>query len=150
MSFALAYAFTKKWEGGYSNHPSDPGGETNLGVTKKVYLDWCNKKGITPKSMRDLKDQDVMPIYEEMYWQASGADKLNDPKLAICVFDAAVNTGGARARKWLELEKNWRQYNQHRLAHYKTIIQRNPKLKVFEKGWNNRMADLSRYVDSLL
>ena len=41
-------------EGGYVNHPDDPGGETNLGVTKKVYLNWCEDHNITVKEMTDV------------------------------------------------------------------------------------------------
>ena len=45
-------------EGGYVNHPKDPGGETNLGVTKRVYEKWGGTK-----DMKDLTVEDVAPIY---------------------------------------------------------------------------------------
>ena len=44
-------------EGGYVNHPKDPGGETNLGVTKRVYEEWGGTK-----DMKDLTVEDVAPI----------------------------------------------------------------------------------------
>ena len=50
-------------EGGYVNHPKDPGGETNLGVTKRVY----EEHGGT-KDMKDLEFEDVAPIYKKSYW----------------------------------------------------------------------------------
>ena len=50
-------------EGGYVNHPRDPGGETNLGVTKRVYEEWGGEK-----DMRDLTREDVEPIYKQNYW----------------------------------------------------------------------------------
>ena len=50
-------------EGGYVNHPRDPGGETNLGVTKRVYEEWGGTK-----DMKDLTVEDVAPIYEKNYW----------------------------------------------------------------------------------
>ena len=50
-------------EGGYVNHPKDPGGETNLGVTKRVY----QEHGGT-KDMKDLLVEDVAPIYKKGYW----------------------------------------------------------------------------------
>ena len=42
-------------EGGYVNHPDDPGGETNLGVTKKVYDAYCKKNNLRPKDMKRLE-----------------------------------------------------------------------------------------------
>ena len=53
-------------EGGYVNHPRDPGGETNMGVTKRVYEEWGGTK-----SMKDLTEDDVSPIYEIDYWKRS-------------------------------------------------------------------------------
>ena len=50
-------------EGGYVNHPKDPGGETNLGVTKRVYEEWGGTK-----EMKDLTVEDVEPIYKKNYW----------------------------------------------------------------------------------
>ena len=47
-------------EGGYVDHPEDPGGETNLGVTKKVYQEWGGTK-----NMKDLTVEDVAPIYKK-------------------------------------------------------------------------------------
>ena len=47
-------------EGGYVNHPQDPGGETNLGVTKRVYEEWGGTK-----DMKDLLVEDVAPIYKK-------------------------------------------------------------------------------------
>ena len=49
-------------EGGYVNHPKDPGGETNLGVTKRVYEEWGGTK-----DMKDLTVEDVAPIYKKNY-----------------------------------------------------------------------------------
>lgn len=48
-------------EGGYVNHPKDPGGETNLGVTKRVYEAYCERKDLKVKKMKSLKVKDVAP-----------------------------------------------------------------------------------------
>ena len=58
-------------EGGYINHPKDPGGETNLGVTKRVYDEWGGEK-----DMKDLTPDDVAPIYRENYWNRLKCDDL--------------------------------------------------------------------------
>ena len=51
-------------EGGYVNHPEDPGGATNLGVTKRLYEEWVGKK-VTEEKMKNLKVEDVAPIYNK-------------------------------------------------------------------------------------
>ena len=83
-------------EGGYVNHPKDPGGETNLGVTKRVYEEWGGTK-----DMKDLEVEDVAPIYRKNYWDRIKADELPSG-LDLCVFDFGVNAGTGRAAKYLQ------------------------------------------------
>ena len=83
-------------EGGYVNHPKDPGGETNLGVTKRVYLEHGGKK-----DMKDLLVEDVAPIYKKGYWDKMKGDDLPGG-LDLCVFDFGVNAGPGRAAKFLQ------------------------------------------------
>jgi len=83
-------------EGGYVIHPSDPGGETNLGVTKRVYEEWGGEK-----DMKDLLVEDVAPIYEKNYWGRTKCDDLPSG-LDLCVFDFAVNAGPGRSAKYLQ------------------------------------------------
>ena len=83
-------------EGGYVNHPKDPGGETNLGVTKRVYEDFGGTK-----DMKDLTREDVEPIYKKNYWDRVKGDDL-PAGLDLCVFDFGVNAGTGRAAKYLQ------------------------------------------------
>lgn len=83
-------------EGGYVNHPKDPGGETNLGVTKRVYEEWGGTK-----DMKDLTVDDVAPIYKKNYWDKLKGDEL-PAGLDLCVFDFGVNAGPGRAAKYLQ------------------------------------------------
>ena len=83
-------------EGGYVNHPKDPGGETNMGVTKRVYEEFGGTK-----DMKDLEFEDVMPIYKKNYWDRVKADDL-PAGLDLCVFDFGVNAGTGRAAKYLQ------------------------------------------------
>lgn len=83
-------------EGGYVNHPKDPGGETNLGVTKRVYEEWGGTK-----DMKDLLVEDVAPIYKKNYWDKLKGDDLPGG-LDLCVFDFGVNAGPGRAAKYLQ------------------------------------------------
>ena len=83
-------------EGGYVNHPSDPGGETNLGVTKKVYQEWGGTK-----DMKDLTVEDVAPIYKKNYWDRCKCDDL-ESGVDWGVFDWAVNSGTGRSAKAIQ------------------------------------------------
>ena len=83
-------------EGGYVNHPSDPGGETNLGVTKKVYQEWGGTK-----DMKDLTVEDVAPIYKKNYWDRCKCDDL-ESGVDCVVFDWAVNSGTGRSAKAIQ------------------------------------------------
>jgi len=83
-------------EGGYVNHPKDPGGETNLGVTKRVYEKWGGTK-----DMKDLTVEDVAPIYKKEYWDKCRCDDL-ESGVDWAVFDWAVNSGTGRASKAIQ------------------------------------------------
>ena len=83
-------------EGGYVNHPKDPGGETNLGVTKRVY----EEHGGT-KDMKDLVVEDVAPIYRKSYWDRMKCDQVPSG-LDLCLFDFGVNAGTGRSAKYLQ------------------------------------------------
>lgn len=85
-----------KNEGGYSNHPTDPGGETMYGVTFRV----ARAYGYLG-AMKDLPWKTAVDIYAKNYWAPIKADQLPEA-LRFHVFDAAVNSGASQAIKWLQ------------------------------------------------
>ena len=87
-------------EGGFVNHKDDPGGMTNLGVTKKVWEEWVGHD-VSEKEMRNLTPTMVASLYKRKYWDACRADELVSG-LDYCVFDVAVNSGVGRAIKLLQ------------------------------------------------
>lgn len=87
-------------EGGFVNHPKDPGGMTNLGVTAKVWSEWVGHD-VNEKIMRALTPSDVAPLYRKKYWNAVRADELVSG-VDYAVFDCAVNSGPGRAIKVLQ------------------------------------------------
>lgn len=87
-------------EGGYVNHPRDPGGMTNLGVTKRVWEEWVGHE-VDEKAMRGLTPEMVAPLYKQKYWDRIRGDDL-PAGVDYAVFDAAVNSGPGRAAKWLQ------------------------------------------------
>jgi lysozyme family protein len=87
-----------KSEGGWVHHPQDPGGETNLGVTKRV---WEEYVGHPVKTLKNLTKDDVAPLYEQKYWRPCYAEVL--PRgLDFVVFSMAVNAGTGRSVKLLQ------------------------------------------------
>lgn len=87
-NFAKALEVVLHHEGGYVNHPSDPGGETIYGISRRSHPDvWA--KG------RPTLD-DAKRIYYRDYWLPIKADAMPFP-VALMVFDAAVNAGNRRA-----------------------------------------------------
>ena len=93
-------ALVLKSEGGYVNNPADPGGMTNLGVTKNVWEEWVGHP-IDEKIMRELTPERVAPLYKRKYWDACNCDNL-PLGIDYLVFDFAVNAGVGRSAKTLQ------------------------------------------------
>ena len=87
-------------EGGYVNHPSDPGGPTNFGITIADYRKYV-KADATAADVRAMQVGEAKAIYHSKYWDAICGDAL-PAGVDYCVFDYAVNSGTARAPKVLQ------------------------------------------------
>ena len=99
-NFEKSLDLVLKSEGGFVNHPSDPGGMTNLGVTKHVWEEWVGHP-VDEKVMRNLTAEYVAPMYKKKYWDSCGCDNLAKG-LDYVVFDFAVNAGPGRSVKILQ------------------------------------------------
>lgn len=91
-NFDTAVKLILKHEGGYVNHPSDPGGETKFGISKRAYPD---------VDIANLTEECAAELYRKDYWDRIKGDELPYP-IALCVFDTAVNSGVSRASRWLQ------------------------------------------------
>jgi lysozyme family protein len=100
-NFDKALAAVLVHEGGYVNHPRDPGGATNRGVTQAVYDDWRVAHGLPEQGVRDITQAEVMAIYKHRYWDKVRGDDLPSG-VDYCVFDFAVNSGIGRASRYLQ------------------------------------------------
>lgn len=100
-SFQSALKFVLQWEGGYVNHPADPGGETNFGVTHATYTQYRKSRQKAPQSVRLISKAEVEDIYRANYWVRAGCEALPS-KLALVHFDWAVNHGVVGATKTLQ------------------------------------------------
>lgn len=99
-NFDKCLSMLLKHEGGFVNHPSDPGGMTNLGVTQKTYNDFHGIR-LDEQGMRQLTKADVEPIYKKNYWLRCHCHELPSG-VDWAVFDWAVNSGTGRAAKALQ------------------------------------------------
>ena len=154
-------------EGGYVNHPKDPGGETNLGVTKKVY----QEHGGT-KDMKDLLVEDVAPIYKKGYWDKMKCDDIPSG-LDLCLFDFGVNAGPGRAAKFLQsmigttvdggigpntlakLEEYIRENGEHEAVNkYQEMRQKYYEnlstFATFGRGWTRRVQETTKLALDLI
>jgi len=100
MSFVLALTHVLKHEGGYSNHPSDPGGATNFGITRDVLAEWRDRH-VMIEEVKDLTKDEAAEIYKYKYWDAAKCGAM-PAGLALMVFDGAVNHGVSQSSKFLQ------------------------------------------------
>jgi len=100
MSFMFSLAHVIKHEGGYVNHPSDPGGATNFGITRDTLSDWRDRH-VTIDEVKDLTKDEAAEIYKYKYWDAAKCGSMPDG-IALIVFDGAVNHGVSQSSKFLQ------------------------------------------------
>lgn len=166
-NFQAALDHVLKSEGGFVNHPSDPGGMTNLGCTKAVWEAFVGHP-VSEADMRALTPADVAPLYKRKYWDKVSGDDLPSG-LDYIVFDAAINSGPGRAAKWLQevlgvaadgaigkgtlaaveahnVNDLIKVYSAKRLA----FLQSLPTFGTFGKGWTTRVASVQSKATEML
>jgi len=99
-NFKECLALVLKSEGGYVNNPSDPGGMTNLGVTKRVWEEYTGHE-VDEKTMRGLTPELVAPLYEQKYWRPCYGEVLPRGLDYLC-FSFGINAGCGRSVKLLQ------------------------------------------------
>lgn len=138
-NFEKALAFCLKWEGGYTNDPDDPGGETNFGI---------NKRDHPKEDIKNMTCQRAAEIYLREYWIPVGGDTMLSPK-DIVAFDSAVNCGVTRAKGWAKAG-TWQAMIDERDAYYRRLAEKKPVMKKFLRGWLNRTRDLRKLCESIV
>lgn len=98
-SYPQAIRLIFRHEGGYVDHPLDPAGATNRGITRATLAAWRGRP-VSKAEVMALSEREAADIYRERYWNAVRADDL-PAGVELVVFDAAVNSGPARAARWL-------------------------------------------------
>ncbi len=163
--FNYAVSIILKHEGGLTNDKNDRGGITNFGISlrflKNMGFDINHDEVIDDKDVTSLTRDEAIEIYRKNWWERYGYDKITDLKVATKVFDLAVNCGSLQAAKLLQRAVNVEDdgilgpitlkatnsmngdvvINRMRIEarkFYEGLVERNPKLHVFLKGWLNR------------
>lgn len=99
-NFPQALSLTLQFEGGFSNHPADPGGATKYGITRAVLAEWRGRD-VSIADVRALEKAEAEVIYRRNYWDGVGGDEL-PAGVDLAVFDLAVNSGVGRAARILQ------------------------------------------------
>lgn len=140
-NFDRCFDLTIKYEGGYVDHPRDPGGATNLGVTIGTLSAWLGRPA-TKVDVRALNKARVKPIYEKNYWKKVNGDSL--PAGAdLAVYDYGVNSGPARANKTFMQAKtagDGKAVAQKVCAIRRSFLRSLKTFSTFGKGWLSRVA----------
>jgi lysozyme family protein len=142
--FAECHAVTAKWEGGWSNHPDDPGGPTMYGIIQKVYDGKRKEWGKALQSVRLITRVEALRIFREDYWDKVGADTL-PAGVDLCGYDGGVNSGVGQSKKWLARSASItdpvtrvKNLCKQRLS----MLQSLKSWKSFGKGWTRRVVDI--------
>lgn len=174
-NFEIAHEFTKKWEGGLVDHPDDPGGITNYGISIRFLKEQRPEDDITPTVIRNLTEKEAKSILKNAFWDSQELDKL-PLTVAIAHYDFSVNGGISQATKILQrnldvkddgvigpitrgaIESFCKEYAPIVLAHYLCDSRRNfyenlanqkKKFTPFLKGWFNRVNALDSYLEKV-
>lgn len=160
--------FFKKWEGGFVNHPNDKGGPTNMGVTLGTFRVHFGLDK-TVEDLKNMTDEQWFEIFKKGYYNKCKADLIRDNYVALIVCDMCWMSGVKNAIKQIQkclgctadgiigpitlgcLNNNPESFNliyEMRKQYYIKLIDVNPNLAVFYKGWMNRLRDLKKLRDN--
>lgn len=158
-NFQRALSLVLKHEGGWADHPKDPGGATMRGVTLGTFRQYV-KPDATKEDLRKITDQQIATVYRRHYWDKVAGAELPDG-IDYAVFDFAVNSGPARAALYLQKVVGAKQDGRigpatikatksllpanviHRLCDDRlAFLKRLKTWPTFGKGWSNRVRDV--------
>jgi lysozyme family protein len=146
-------------EGGYADHPEDPGGATKHGITHKTLASWRGVDRCTREEVKALSREEALEIYRAHYWNALNCDRL-PVGVDLVVFDFGVNAGVGRSSRLLQQvvaveadgevgpitvgaaqatdpEFVINDFSDRRLDYYKRL----PTWNTFGRGWSRRTSE---------
>ena len=156
-----------KWEGGFVNHPADPQGATNSGVTIATYRSVYGRYK-TVQDLKNMTNEQWDYIFKTKFWDRWRADEIDNQAIANLLVDwvwasgvygikyaqsvLGVKVDGIVGLKTLaainyypnKRELFYKLWNR-RKKHFDDIVRQRPSSKVFYKGWINRLNDFKWY-----
>jgi lysozyme family protein len=160
--FLDIYRIVMEYEGGYVNHPNDPGGETYKGISRRAHPNWKGWQLIDQK--KPVPEQLVQEFYYNNYWLRLRSDEMPYP-VGEYLFDFGVNAGISRAvitvQRALNIkadgvlgpvtigaiqkqdpQKLMYELLKDRVGYYTTITMQNSRFQVFFLGWIRRTIEV--------
>lgn len=172
--YARAFAIVHGHEGGFVDHPRDPGGATNHGVSlryarsKGLLFDLDRDGDVDADDIRLITPAQAMAAFWSDFWRPCRCDELA-PDLAVLVYDAAVNSGAPQAIRWLQRAVGVREDGiigpltmaridnaptpliAHRFHWTRaTALTELPTWPTFGRGWARRLAALPYQAQAIL
>ena len=140
----LDFVFQK--EGGYTSN--DCGEAGNYGVRQSTYDSYRTRKGLSKKDVKYITKEEARDLYYNDYYLASGADKIKDPRMALYVFDTAVNMGVSAAKElYRKSGDDLDKFENLRIARYENIANNQPNKAKYLRGWKNRVRDAENFAN---
>lgn len=153
----------KRWEGGFANHPNDPGGATNSGITLTTFRSVYGKSK-TVQDLKNMTNEQWEYIFKTRFWDRWKADDIDNQAIANLLVDWLWASGiygikypqsvlgvkvdglvGLKTLAAINYNPNKRdlfnKFWQRRKKHFDDIVRNRPASKVFYKGWMNRLND---------
>lgn len=164
----ILWPFIKSWEGGFVNHPADPGGATNMGVTiatwKQQGYDKDGDGDIDANDLKLMTEDEARQIFKKNYWDRWKAAQIKDQSLANILVDWVWSSGaygikipqrmlgvtidgivGPKTLAALNEQKPvlfFNELKEERRKYLERICVTKPTNKVFMKGWLRRLDSI--------
>ncbi len=161
-------------EGGFSEYnPVTKDPRTNRGITQPEFDEFRRKNNLESKDVKDITVEEAIEIYKKEYWDKIQGDKLyaQNPKVAIMIFDAAVNNGLGGANgivksvistdgnrfddlmidDIIEADQSQELFSslvQKRKQKYKDVVRKNSDKSIYSEGWENRLTNLENKLNT--
>lgn len=167
-SFDQIQPIIERWEGGFVDHPRDPGGPTNMGITLKTLESW-RRHPVTREDVRMLSRAEARDIFRARYWTPLRCAEM-PPAAALMTYNTGVLSGPGRAARILQDALN-RQGSGLRIdgsigsatiaacvkarqtelvsdyaQAYETFLRGLSNYDVFGKGWRSRLSDVQAFA----
>lgn len=141
--FLICHPITAAWEGGWSDHPLDPGGKTMFGITEGRWHEYQAKMKMTRSPVKNITKAQALTFYKSEFWEACGAARLV-AGVDLATYDASVNSGVSRGRKWLLASVGGSPADTvKRICRARLSFMQSLKIwQTFGRGWGRRVADI--------